>query len=65
MISFSWTVAWRPDGQQIEGNGVVPDVRVTDRPTDWAVARDRVLERAIKALEQGEAKPLTMAKVGN
>ncbi len=64
VISFSWTVAWRPDGQQIEGNGVVPDLRVSDQPTDWAVGRDRVLERAIKALQQGEAKPLAVAGGG-
>lgn len=61
IISFSSTVAWRPDGQQIEGNGVVPNVRVKERPRDWAVGRDRVLERGVKALEQGEATPLVQA----
>lgn len=59
IISFSWTVAWLPNGQQIEGNGVAPDILVKERSRDWAVGRDRVLDRAIKALEQGEAKPLT------
>jgi C-terminal processing protease CtpA/Prc len=61
IISFSWTVAWRPDGTQIEGNGVVPDILVRERPRDWASGRDRVLERAIRALQQGEAKPLASA----
>lgn len=56
IISFSWTVAWRPDGQQIEGHGVPPDIRVRERPRDWVAGRDRVLERAIQALKQGEAK---------
>lgn len=58
VISFSWTVAWLPDGQNVEGHGISPDIRVKERPRDWAVGRDRVLQRAIRALEQGEAKPL-------
>ncbi len=61
VISFSWTVAWLLNGKQIEGNGVTPDIRVRERPRDWAVGRDRVLERAIRALERGEAKPLLVA----
>lgn len=60
-ISFSWTVGWRPDGQQVEGHGVPPDIKVRERPADWATGRDRVLERAIEALEEGEAKPLVSA----
>ncbi len=64
IISFSWTVAWLPNGQQIEGHGVAPDILVRERARDWAVGRDRVLSRAIKALEQGEAKPLTAAETG-
>ena len=54
-ISFSWTVAWRPDGQQIEGNGVAPNIRVKEGPDDWTAGRDPVLERAVLALERGEA----------
>jgi carboxyl-terminal processing protease len=64
IISFSWTVGWRPDGQQVEGNGVYPDVIVRERPPDWAAGRDRMLERAIKALETGEAKALKLAEGG-
>jgi C-terminal processing protease CtpA/Prc len=60
-IQFSTAVAWRPDGQIIEGNGVAPDIRMPIRPRDLASGRDRVLERAIKALQQGEAQPLTIA----
>jgi carboxyl-terminal processing protease len=56
IISFSYTVGWRPDGEQVEGNGVNPDILVRERPQDWRAGRDRVLERAIKALEAGEAK---------
>jgi hypothetical protein len=62
VISFSWSVAWLPDGRYIEGNGVTPDIFVHERPRDWASGRDRVLERAIKALEQGEAKPPSVAE---
>jgi C-terminal processing protease CtpA/Prc len=58
IISFSYTVAWRPDGQIIEGYGVAPDIKVGERARDWAVGRDRVLERAIRALERGEAPSL-------
>jgi C-terminal processing protease CtpA/Prc len=61
IIRFSWVVGWLPDGTQIEGNGVTPDVIVRLRPRDFASGRDRVLERAIKALENGEAKPLLVA----
>lgn len=60
-IQFSTAVAWRPDGEIIEGNGVEPDIKIPIRPRDLAAARDRVLERAIKALQEGEAKPLTVA----
>jgi C-terminal processing protease CtpA/Prc len=58
VISFSHAVTWRPDGQQVEGNGVAPDIRVRELPRDWAAGKDRVLERAIEALENGEAKPI-------
>ncbi len=58
IIAFSWSVFWLPDGELIEGRGILPDVYVTSRPRDWAVGRDRVLERSIRALEGGEAKPL-------
>jgi carboxyl-terminal processing protease len=27
IISFSWTVAWLPNGQQIEGHGVAPEAK--------------------------------------
>lgn len=60
-IQFSTAVAWRPDGEIIEGNGVQPDIKMPIRPRDLAAGRDRVLERAIKALQDGEAKPLTVA----
>ena len=60
-IQFSTAVAWRPDGQIIEGHGVAPDVRIPIRRADLASGRDRVLERAIKALQQGEAEPLKIA----
>jgi carboxyl-terminal processing protease len=56
-ISFSTSVAWLPDGQPIDGRGIAPNISVMERARDWAVDRDRVLDRAIKALEQGEAKP--------
>ena len=59
IIAFSWSVFWLPDGQLIEGRGILPDVYVTSRPRDWTSGRDRVLERAIRALERGEAMPLT------
>jgi C-terminal processing protease CtpA/Prc len=62
IITFSFTVGWRPDGTQVEGQGVSPDIPVKERPRDWAVGRDRVLERAIRALERGEAKPLIVAE---
>lgn len=65
VISFSWTVGWLPDGRQIEGHGVAPDIVVRERARDWAVGRDRVLERAIKALEQGEAPQLSEAVQGD
>ncbi len=55
VISFSSTVAWLPSGQQIDGHGVAPDVRLRLRPQDMYSGRDRVLERAIKALAEGEA----------
>jgi carboxyl-terminal processing protease len=58
IISFSYTVAWLPNGQQVEGHGVGPDILVRERAGDFASGRDRVLERAIKALEQGDAPPL-------
>ncbi len=58
IISFSWTVAWRPGGDQIESSGVAPDIRVTERPRDWYARRDRVLARAIRALAEGEAPAL-------
>lgn len=60
LIQFSTAVAWRPDGQIIEGNGVAPDIKVPIRPRDLYSGRDRALERAIKALQEGEAKPLTV-----
>ncbi|KPK75328.1 MAG: hypothetical protein AMS25_18515 [Gemmatimonas sp. SM23_52] len=65
VISFSWTVGWLPDGGQIESHGVAPHIVVQERPRDWAVGRDRVLERAIRALEQGEAKPLAETGPGD
>ena len=65
VISFSWTVGWLPDGGQIESHGVAPDIVVRERPRDWAVGRDRVLERAIKGLEQGEAPQLSEAFQGD
>ncbi len=64
IISFSYTVGWRPDGEQVECNGVYPDIRVREWPRDWIAGRDRVLERAIKALEAGEAKSLQQVAIG-
>jgi len=61
IVSFSWSVFWLPDGRMIEGQGVLPDVYVRGRPQDWAVGLDRVLERAIRALEQGEPPQLSEA----
>jgi C-terminal processing protease CtpA/Prc len=64
-LAFSTSVAWLPDGQPIEGNGVAPNIFVRERSRDWAVSRDRVLDRAIKALEQGEAKSINDLETGN
>lgn len=60
-ITFSATVGWLPNGEQIEANGVAPDIFVRERPRDWASGRDRVLERAIKALEEGKAPSIAAA----
>jgi len=59
LIQFSYAVAWRPDGQIIEGNGVAPEVSVNVTRRDLAARRDRVLERGIQALERGEAPSLS------
>jgi C-terminal processing protease CtpA/Prc len=64
IISFSWTVQWLPDGTQVEGNGVRPDIIVRLRPRDFATGRDRVLERAIRALETGEARSIVLSEGG-
>jgi C-terminal processing protease CtpA/Prc len=61
VISFSWTVMWLPNGEIVEGNGVEPDIMVRLRGRDFASGRDRVMQRAIKALEDGEAKSLMVA----
>lgn len=53
-ISFSTSVAWLPDGGQIEGNGVAPDIRVSESAADWAAGRDPTLQRAMRALQMGE-----------
>lgn len=58
VINFSLFVLWRPDGRQIDFEGINPDVKVTERPADWAAGRDRVLEKAIELLEAGEAPTL-------
>lgn len=63
-ITFSWTVAWLPNGQQVEGQGVSPDIRIRERPRDWAAGRDPVLERGIKALTEGEASALLAESKG-
>lgn len=60
-ISFSQFVSWRPDGTQIEHNGVQPDVRVSERPNHFAEGRDVVLEKAIELLESGRAPTLADA----
>jgi len=64
IMSISWSVFWLPDGRMIEGQGVLPDIYVRGRPRDWVAGRDRVLERAIRALEQGEAPQLSEAVQG-
>lgn len=61
IISFSWSVGWLPDGQQIEGHGVAPSVRVHPRPSDWARGEDHMLERAVAVLEKGQAPSLSHA----
>ncbi|KPK76895.1 MAG: hypothetical protein AMS25_17225, partial [Gemmatimonas sp. SM23_52] len=65
IMSISWSVFWLPDGRMIEGQGVLPDIYVRGRPRDWVVGRDRVLERAIEALGQGEAPQLSEAVQGD
>ena len=40
---------------------MTPDIIVRLRARDFASGRDRVLERAIKALKNGEAKALVVA----
>lgn len=50
LLSFSWSVFWLPDGEMIEGRGILPNVYVRNRARDWVAGRDRVLERAIEAL---------------
>ncbi len=60
-ISFSWWVGWLPNGRQIEGNGVRPNIEVRLRARDFATGRDRTLERAIKALQNGEVAPALIA----
>jgi C-terminal processing protease CtpA/Prc len=61
IVSFSWTVMWLPSGEMVEDSGVKPDIAVRLRGRDFASGRDRVLRRAIEALEKGEAKSLMMA----
>ena len=63
IITFSQFVSWRPDGTQIEHNGVHPDVKVFERPTDWAEDRDAVLEKAIELLESGRAPTLADMRI--
>lgn len=63
IISFSVAITWRPDGTQIEHNGVEPDVKVFERPTDWAEGRDAVLEKAIELLEAGRAPTLADMRI--
>ena len=64
VIGHSYSPKGRTDADKVRllvCNGVTPDVIVRLRPRDFASGRDRVLERAIKALENGEAKPLLVA----
>lgn len=63
VITFSLFVSWRPDGSQIDFQGITPDIAVTESPEDWVAGRDRVLEKAIEILESGEARTLADAKV--
>lgn len=39
-----------PEGVAVEGKGVVPDVQVTERRSDFAAGRDPVLDAAVKHL---------------
>lgn len=55
VISFSQFVSWRPDGTQIEHNGVYPDLRVSETPAHWVEGRDVVLEKAVELLTTGRA----------
>lgn len=55
LLSFSWSVFWLPDGEMVEARGILPNIYVRNRARDWVAGRDRVLERAIEALENGEA----------
>ncbi|MGH7546430.1 MAG: S41 family peptidase, partial [Gemmatimonadota bacterium] len=61
IISFSVAISWRPDGTQIETNGVNPDIKVSENPLHFAEGRDVVLEKAIELLEAGRAPTIADA----
>lgn len=62
IISFSQFVSWRPDGTQIEHNGVEPDIQVRENPADFAAGRDVALDKAIELLEAGRAPTIADAQ---
>lgn len=51
-----------PDGQQIEGKGVTPDVEVTPTAEDVQAGRDVAVYRAIDLLRAGAAGPRRAAR---
>jgi C-terminal processing protease CtpA/Prc len=63
VITFSVFVSWRTDGTQIDFEGIVPDVLVSEDPADWVAGRDIVLETAVEILENGKAPTLADALV--
>ena len=57
-IRFSFWVAYRQDGQHIEGRGVRPHIIVEPTLEDYVAGRDALLEAALEALRSGQAKAL-------
>lgn len=57
-IRVSYLIAQRKDGSHIESRGVRPHVMVEPTLQDYVAGRDPLLERALEALQKGEARPL-------
>ncbi len=51
-----------PNGEQIEGKGVTPNVEVLPTPDDVAARRDVAVHRAIELLRAGASVPKTAAR---